>query len=215
MKKFNLFSLLLLFAFAFMIPTVYAHEIETDPDNIITIPLTAQDEMYSGTKVQVDDSYGEYKLYYQYVEMTDEVYEQYMAILEEQRNYEKENRPSDDAEDDVIEAYNKKMAEYENSKQALLPAYVEDDWIASSDSTVKLDTTNITEVKHYNLWVKITDTSDANAVYDDLVVSYDPNAGSSDDNVPSPETSDNIWLIGLGAVIIGGIMIVSYRKVNS
>ncbi len=215
MKKFNLFSLLLVFAFAFMIPTVYAHEIETDPDNIITIPLTAQDEMYSGTKVQVDDSYGEYKLYYQYVEMTDEVYEQYMAILEEQRNYEKENRPSDDAEDDVIEAYNKKMAEYENSKQALLPAYVEDDWIASSDSTVKLDTTNITEVKHYNLWVKITDTSDANAVYDDLVVSYDPNAGSSDDNVPSPETSDNIWLIGLGAVIIGGIMIVSYRKVNS
>lgn len=215
MKKFNLFSLLLVFAFAFMIPTVYAHEIETDPDNIITIPLTAQDEMYSGTKVQVDDSYGEYKLYYQYVEMTDEVYEQYMAILEEQRNYEKENGPSDDAEDDVIEAYNKKMAEYENSKQALLPAYVEDDWIASSDSTVKLDTTNITEVKHYNLWVKITDTSDANAVYDDLVVSYDPNAGSSDDNVPSPETSDNIWLIGLGAVIIGGIMIVSYRKVNS
>ena len=215
MKKFNLFSLLLVFAFAFMIPTVYAHEIETDPDNIITIPLTAQDEMYSGTKVQVDDSYGEYKLYYQYVEMTDEVYEQYMAILEEQRNYEKENRPSDDAEDDVIEAYNKKMAEYENSKQALLPAYVEDDWIASSDSTVKLDTTNVTEVKHYNLWVKITDTSDANAVYDDLVVSYDPNAGSSDDNVPSPETSDNIWLIGLGAVIIGGIMIVSYRKVNS
>lgn len=215
MKKFNVFSLLLVLAMVFMIPTAYAHEIETDPDNIITIPLTAQDEMYSGTKVQVDDSYGEYKLYYQYVEMTDEVYNQYMAILEEQRNYEKENRPSDDAEDDVIEAYNKKMAEYEDSKQALLPAYVEDDWVVSSDSTTKLDTSNITEVKHYNLWVKITDTSDENAVYDDLVVNYDPSIGTSEDEVPSPETSDNIWLIGLAALAIGGIMVVSYKKVNS
>lgn len=214
MKKFSLFSLLLVFAFAFMIPTVYAHDIETDPDRIITFPLNEKDEIYSGSKIQVNDSYGEYKLYYQYVEMTDEVYEQYMAIHEEHLKFEEENRPADDAEPDVIEDYNKKFEEYEKSKQALLPAYVEDDWVESTDSTVKLDTTDIKEVKHYNLWVKITDENDENAVYDDQVITYDPNAVSEDD-VPSPETSDNIILIGVGAILIAGIMFVSYRKVNS
>jgi len=206
MKKFKLFNILLILALFFMIPTVYAHNIELDPDSIITIP----NQITSSTKIGVDNSFGDYTMHYQYVKMDSNLYEQYETILEEQREFQAENMPGEGASAKEIESYNAVMKEFEDSKKALRPGYVEADWKTSTDDTVPFydnDSASTDKKEPYVLWVKVTNEEDT--VYDDKLVLYQ---APIEEDVISPETSDNIMIIGVLAVTVVGLMALSYKK---
>lgn len=212
MKKFKLFNILLILVMFFMIPTVYAHNIEVDTNDVIKIPLDSKDQIASTTKIVVNESYGEYNLYYQYVKMDKDVLEQYLSIENEQLEYEAENRPNDNASNAEIIAYNNEMAQYEASKQALKPGYVEADWILSDDGTVPFQVKEGVEVEDkdaFVLWIKVTKkTEDKNPVYDEKLIIHNV----VEEDVQSPSTSDNILVIGILAVAVIGLMTVSYKK---
>ena len=207
MKKFKLFNILLILALFFMIPTAYAHDIATDPDKIITIPELITDS----TKIEVDNSYGDYVMYYQYVKMNSNLYEKYNTILEEQKNYAKENKPGENATASEIADYNSVMGEYEASKNALKPGYVGENFKTTQDGTVPFydKSSASTEVAEpYVLWIKITNIDGEDVVYDEKLVLYK----APEEDVTSPETSDNIMIIGILAVSAIGLMALSYKK---
>ncbi len=210
MKKFKLFNVLLILAMFFIMPTAYAHDVVLDTDDVITIPQQLSDS----TKIEIDESYGEYNLYYQYVKMDKTVFEQYKAIEEEELEYEKEHRPSNDASNEEKIAYNNEIAEYEASKQALKPGYVEADWIPSDDGTVPFQVKDGIEVEDkdaFVLWIKVTKkTGDKNPIYDEKLIIH-----SVVEEEPSPSTSDNILVIGILTVAVIGLMTVSYKKARA
>lgn len=218
MKRLKLISILLAFVVFVSMPVAYAHEVELSSD-IITIPTTSESAIWKGTKVEIASSYGEYNFYYQYVEISDEQYKSYKGIREEQEKYEKENKPVAGSTKEQQEKYEEEMKNFEQSKEDILPPYDDKKWIASSDNTVPIDETKNTEPANYVLWVKIESKTgtDKNAKYNDMVVIYNPttNSGTKEEkkeNETNPSTGDNIVLFAAGAILITGIMVVSFKK---
>ena len=113
--------------------------------------------------------------------------------------------------------YNDIVIPYEKSKEALLPSFVESNWIKTTDATAKLDLTKVPENKlgfqPYVLWMKV-EASD-NTYYGDQVVTAKKQAIDPEANEESPGTGDEIMLIALGAIAVAGIMVVSYKKANA
>ncbi len=212
MKKFRFISVLLILSLVMVMP-VYAHNVELDSEGIITMP-NVDGQMSGQSKVVVSEKYGEYNLHYQYVVIADDVYESYNTILEEQRKYQSESLPGEDASDEEKNKYTEEMAAFEKSKQNLLPVYNNANWKTSTDDTVPLDTKGIDSEMHYVLWVRITKkTGDTDPVYQNKVVIYKPN--TTNDTEESPSTGDNtLMLVGVAAVI-GGIMVISYKKLHA
>ncbi len=211
MKKISYLVLSFLLAVTLMVP-VYAHNVTLDDEGIITMP--DGDYPSGSAKVTIDESYGEYALTYQYVELNDDDYNSYMAILEEQNDYKAKDLPGDKDSQKDKENYESVIADYEKSMQDILPGYVNNNWRNSENGSLPLDTTGIDSEKHYVLWVRVTATSgELNAVYQNKVVTYKPN--TANDNVSSPSTGDNTILILLAAITIGGVMFISYKKAHA
>lgn len=213
MKKFKLFNILLILAMIFCMPIAYAHDIELDEDNIVTIPLDKNNQLSSSTKVEVDESFGEYKLYYQYVRFEGSEYESFLNIHEEELQYVSENEPDEDATDTEKEEYAEAIADYEASKKALKPGYVEANWQPSKNGTVPFVKKSGEEVKEndaYILWVKVTNEDGSEEVYDELWVLY--NEGMELDEEKSAQTSDNIMIVGVLIAAFAGVMVLSYKK---
>ena len=210
MKK--MFGILLILSVVFSLPVVYAHDIVTDPDDIVQVAVDEKGQISSKTKAIVHGDFGEYTLSYQYVKFDEDDFESYKELTQNQLEYEENNKPSTDEEDmDVIKEYQDRMAQYEKDKQAVTPGFVEAKWIESKDGTVPLDKENIKNAKGdevYALWVKVTSKTDSNkVVYEDNVVIY-----QITEEEKSPSTSDNMLVIGVLAIITIGFVAVSYKK---
>lgn len=222
MKKFNLFSILLVLSMLFLMPIGYAHDITISNKIGIT---NLDGTIYSGSKILVDDSVGEHKTYYQYVQISNSVYKAYEEKNNEQiawrQAFLEENNIEnlDEASDDLKKQHNETVSQYEAEKEALLPAYQEGKWIESNDKTVKLDLTKIPSnelgFQPYVLWIKVEPTAANEAsIYNDFVVRATPET-SAEENVESPNTGDEIIYIAVAAVALAGIMIISYKKANA
>ncbi len=209
MKKIKYLSVFLILAMAFTMP-VLAHNVTLDSNNIITIP--DDPNIISSAKITVSESYGEYNLSYQYVEIDKETYDAYNTILQEKEDYQAKDFPSNNDDAEAKRQYEAEIAQYEKSMQELLPSYQNSNWKNSTDNTVPLDVTGIDTEKNYVLWVKVNKKQgDGDAVYQNAVVNFKP----SNDNVTSPSTGDNTLWLALGALAVGALVIVSYKKIHA
>lgn len=221
MKKFKLFNILLALMLVFTMPVVYAHDIETDED-VITIEPVIDNNIYSGSKINVASSFGEYTLYYQYVQISNDDYKSYRTILEEALKYQEEENPGSSASDKDKEAYEEELQTYNDSMQEILPGYDEDKWVETTDGTIELDLTKVPENSEfgeqpYVLWIKVVSKSDDTKIsYSDEVVLAKRQVVSTDEsNEENAKTGDEIIYIALGAVALAGIMVISYKKANA
>ena len=202
MKKFKLFNILLILVLVLVMPVVHAHDITLSTD--ITIP----EKISASTKIEVNEDFGEYELYYQWVAMDAEDYETYSDYLEQQLALEV---PGNDATDAEIKEYKEEVAEYEKSKVALKPGYDDEKWAKSNNGTVpfNLETEGVEEGDPYVLWVKAVSTEDdSKVIYNERLIPY----AIPEENVESPETNDNVAIITVLTVAAAGLMVVSYKK---
>lgn len=207
MKKVKLLSIMFIIAIMFMLPVVHAHSVILAKDGMITIP----DKITETTKIEVAESFGEYKMYYQWVAMNDSDYEDYLELLELQQELEV---PGSNATSEEIAEYESEMLGYEASKTAVKPAYIEGEWTETSDGTVAFNKNpeGIEEGDPFVLWIKVVNLQDETKImYDERLILYAIPEGIEDD-VTNADTSDNILVIGALAVVAVGIMMVSYKK---
>lgn len=207
MKKFKLFNILLIMIMVLAMPVVYAHDVTLAGDDIIPIP----DQLSSSTKIEVAESFGEYKLYYQWVAMDESDYESYSELLEAQLAV---PNPGTNASQEEKEAYDEAVLGYEASKNALKPGYVESDWVESKDGTVPFNK-NLEGVENedpYILWIKVVSTTnETNVIFEERLILYSSDL-KQEENVENAETSDSILVIGVLTVAAVGLMAVSYKK---
>lgn len=219
MKKYKLLGLLLAVITFLAMPIAYAHEI--DITNKVEFTVSDSSEMWSKNQILIPDTWKNPEISYQYVEISKEVFQNYLSLSLEASKYAEENVPSESATAEEKKEYDDTIREYEASKEALLPAYVEANWKVTEDHTTPLDTTKYTGETHFVLWVKVTYTEDGTSkvAYNDLVVTYISNATSGEQDeekdVPNAKTGDNIVLFAVGAALVAGVMVISYRKVNA
>jgi len=232
MKKFKFLSVLLILMMVFTIPVAHAHDVEVDKENIKIQSIGGN--IYSGSKILIDEDFLEeeglttddYELYYQYVLIENQVYELYMEKLEEQKewieDFLKDNNLEkiQDASKELLESYNAAMETYVEEAEQILPDYIESEWKKTEDATVKLDLTKVPEnslgFQPYSLWVKLVPTKDGkDVIYNDVVVNAKKQVVDNELNEENAGTGDGIVWIGLSAVVLAGIMVVSYRKSNA
>ena len=225
MKKLNLFSILLILSMVFLMPTAYAHDITVS--NKIGIENVGG-TIYSGSKISVDDSIGEHTIYYQYVQLSNDVYKSYAKKHTEESEWiktflEENNLDSiNDITGDLIAEFNETVSVYEAEKEELLPGYQEGKWIESVDATAKLDLTKVPSnelgFQPYVLWIKVEpNAANAASIYNDIVVraKQEQNVTTEnpdEDNEANANTGDEIIYIGIAVVALAGIAVVSYKK---
>lgn len=218
MKKFKLLNVLLILSVIFAMPVAYAHEVATD-NSAISIE-NINNNIYSGSKIIVNSSVGEHTLYYQYVKMTDEEYKNYKVAFDAAKKYKEEENPGASASDDEKKAYEEELAEYLKSIEEILPSYNDSNWVESSDNTAKLDLSKVPENKlgfqPYVLWIKAEpkDSSKSTA-YNDFVVMAKHQAATDESDEENAKTGDNIVFLGIGAILVAGVMIISYKKAKA
>jgi len=225
MKKFKLLNIILVLTVMFSMPIAYAHEVDVDKDNIKIESVDG--DIYSGSKIIVNSEklgFEDYKIYYQYVILENDAYNAYEQKIAEQGEYiknfldEHDLDRIEDASEAQIKEYNEAVAGYNDDIEALLPEYVEENWIETPDHTAKLDLTTVPEnslgKQPYVLWIKVEPTDD-DAVYNDFVVLAKKQVADSEAGEPNAGTGDGIVWIGLSAAVLAGIMVVSYRKSNA
>ncbi|MBQ7136397.1 MAG: hypothetical protein IJO43_00270 [Bacilli bacterium] len=227
MKKFKFVNILLILMMIFTIPVAHAHEVEVDKDNI-TIQ-SVEGTIYSGSEIVVNKEklgISDYEVYYQYVVIENQVYKLYMEKLEEQneyiKNFLKDNNLEDinDASNELKEDYIAAMEGFIEEAETILPAYVEDNWVKSTDGTTKLDLTEVPEnslgFQPYSLWIKVVPTDEGKEpVYNDIVVEAERQVVDSELKEENASTGDGVMWIALSAVVLAGIMVVSYKKSNA
>lgn len=216
MKKTKLLFILFLSLFMIIMPfaKVNAHTVELDPDRLISFPwMITQGK----GEISIDDEITGYTLYYQAVDISNDVNSQIDTIYTEG---EKELDALDteletlDAECDNLETaydaafeaweakvdsgasetevaeaktayetakttwqnkikeynnkvneYNAKVKEIESNINALIPTYVEDNWIKTEDGSFSVDVTQFSENRSYAIWAKLV-CSDTTICYD-------------------------------------------------
>ena len=205
MKKIKLFNILLIIAMIFSMPIVYAHNISLAGDDIIPIP----DKLNATTKIEVAESFGKYKMYYQWVAMSDKDYADYMDFLQAQLDL---PNPGANASNQEKQEYEQELLQYEASKTAVKPEYVEKDWTESKDGTVPFnkELEGVEEGDPYVLWIKAVNAEDEE-IFEERLVLYNANLVLEED-VENAETSDGILIVGLLAVAAIGVMAISYKK---
>lgn len=228
MKKFKLLNILLILAVVLSIPTVYAYDttgITIDKENIRIDDV--DHNMYSGSKIIVDDKLkndlGEYKLYYQYVIISNDIYQKYMEKHDEEKKYEEELLKSEGVDSvgklsaEMQETYKEAIKGYEDDKAELLPTYNDSKWIESTDNKAPLDLTKVPKnelgIQPYTLWIKVEPKSSGKkSVFNAFVVTTKTEAPDTEKNEENAKTSDNIVMVGIGAVVLFGIIAFSYKK---
>lgn len=210
-KKIIMLNILTIMAMLFMAPVAYAHDVTTSTK--ITIPL----DLNSKVKIQVDESFGKYELFYQYVSMDDDDYDAYMELEEEQIAYMSEHKPGSDATETEIAEYKSIMRAYEDDKNNYKPEYDETKWTKSTDGTVKFNVKGASEGEPFVLWVKVVSTEDEDLepIFNEKVITYDVKMESEEPDEQSPATSDNMLIIGVFAVAAVGLLAISYKKVRA
>lgn len=207
MKKIKLFSILLIIAMVFCGPIVYAHDVTLAEDGMITIP----DKISASTKIEVKESFGDYKLYYQWVGMSDQQYDAYLDLLNLQKAL---KVPSSNAAKEEIEEYESELLAYEASKTEIKPSYVEADWTESTNGTVPFNKNpeGVEEGDPYVLWVKAVNLEDETKVmYEERLILYAIPEDIEQD-IENADTSDSILVIGALAIAAVGLVAVSYKK---
>lgn len=205
MKKIKLFNILLIIAMIFSMPIVYAHNISLAGDDIIPIP----DKLNGTTKIEVAESFGKYKMYYQWVAMSDKDYADYMDFLQAQLDL---PNPGANATNQEKQEYEEELLQYEASKTAVKPEYVDADWTESKDGTVPFnkELEGVEEGDPYVLWIKAVNEKDEE-IFEERLVLYNADLVLEED-VENAETSDEILVVGLLSVAAMGVMAISYKK---
>lgn len=228
MKKFKLVNILLILAVILSIPTVYAYDttgITIDKENITIENI--DNNIYSGSKIKLKEALtkdlGEYKLYYQYVIVSNEAYAQYDAKLKEQKKYEEELLASEgvgsvgELSNEMRKAYTEAMNGFEDEKAEVLPTYNDSKWIESTDNSAPLDLTKVPKnelgIQPYTLWIKVEPKSSGKkSVFNAFAVVTKAEVLDTEKNEENAKTSDNIVMVGIGAVVLFGIIALSYKK---
>lgn len=207
MKKFKLFNILLIMIMVLAMPVVYAHDVKLAGDDIIPIP----EKLNGLTKIEVAESFGAYKLYYQWVAMEDTAFKDYMDYSNAQSQL---PVPGANATDQEKQEYEEELMAYEQEKTRVKPAYVEGKWTESKNGTVPFNQPleGVEKNDPYVLWVKAVSTEDASVeIYEERLILYSAEL-VVEENVENAETSDGILMVGLLAVATLGVMAVSYKK---
>lgn len=222
MKKFRLLNILVILLLIVSMPTVYAYDTESvnvDKENI-TIESIDQN-IYSGSTIKISETLanqlGKYKLYFQYVSISDDAYKKWKDVYDKEKEW-AENFLKDKNVDSYTKLtgddkteYNTSIAEYEKEKEELLPLYKDSSWIESTDNKAPLDLKTIPEgTQPHVLWIKVEPEGNEQSVYNDFVV-----LPKGEKKEELPKTGDNMLFVGLGAILVAGIAIVSYKKINA
>lgn len=228
MKKLKLFNILLIVAFLFTMPVVHAHEVTLSNEDIKI--QSVDGKIYSGSKIVVNTdkiTFKEYNVSYQYVTVEDAVYSNYLEKHNEQMEYIesflKDNNLTkiEDGTQEQISAYNAAVKALEDDKQGVLPGYTESNWVESRDNTTVLDLTEVPKREDgkeqpYVLWIKVASTKEGEGVhYANQVVlakHQDKDPELKEDN---SKTGDEMILVAVGAALVLGVMVVSYKKANA
>ena len=190
---------------------VNAHSVELDPESVISLPWFITNG--SGT-ITISNSITNYSLYYQAVEMSNEVYSQIETINSDgkttldtiKEEYTKLKTEVDNLKeiyDSALEAYqegkqgeqsealktacekaktdynnkvdeysaklkeyNAKAEEINNNIKNLIPTYIENKWIQTTDNKFSVDLTKFSGDQAFAIWVKLV-TNDNKTYYDE------------------------------------------------
>lgn len=216
MRKTKLLFILFLILSMVIIPftKVNAHTVELDPDRLISFPLMI---IQGKGKISIDDEITGYTLYYQAVNISNEVNSQIDTIDTEGKkdldalDTELETLDAEcdnlkTAYDEALEAwkttvdngaseteiaeaktayetarttwqnkvnesknklneYKAKVKEIESNKNALIPTYVESNWVKTEDRSFSVDVSQFSGDRAYAIWVKLV-CSDDSTCYD-------------------------------------------------
>lgn len=130
-----------------------------DTTQYLSFPLI----IFNGkSSITVRNYNGSYKLYYQFVEVTDEQYSQLTALKEKYQNSEIT------------------YAEFLTRYKQILPQYNEENWIETTDGKFEKDLSDFTGTKKFALWGKLV--MDTKTVYEAEVYTMDGSGMAT--NVP-------------------------------
>lgn len=178
-KTVKLMSILLTIVVMFTFGKVYAHNIELDPERLITLPFM----IYNGKgTISISSTQTNYKLYYQAVEISDSVYTQIkdiessgdaeLNVLKEEIDEMKENL------DALKSEYDQKYEEYNTIKNDTTKS--EDEIQAAKDAYEEAQT-------NYN---------NAGTAYNAKVKTYNERIDELNENITQlvPEFNDSNWI---------------------
>ena len=192
--------------------TVTANEEQIDTKTYISFPFI----IYNG-KSSVDLKSGvydgDYTMYYQFVEISDEVYNKVIELQEKYKN-------NEITYEEYFVQYNSTVTKYNNSK-----------WIKTEDGSFEQDLSKFTGTKKFALWIKLV--MDDKTVYESQIYKMDGSGTASNepDAVDKPNTTDKtdkdtttskdklpntgkvllFWIIGIVAVS-GIVAHIRYKK---
>lgn len=147
--------------------------------------------IFNGTSsITVKNYTGNYKLYYQFVEVTDKKFSELTALKEEYKNSKIT------------------YAEFLTKYKQTLPQYNEKDWVETKDGKFKKDLSGFTGTKKFALWGKLV--MDTKTVYEAEIYSMDGSGKAS--NIPdeTDKITDNTKAtgklpqtgIGMGVIVV-------------
>ena len=147
--------------------------------------------IFNGTSsITVKNYTGSYKLYYQFVEVTDKKFSELTALKEEYKNSKIT------------------YAEFLTKYKQTLPQYNEKDWVETKDGKFKKDLSGFTGTKKFALWGKLV--MDTKTVYEAEIYSMDGSGKAS--NIPdeTDKITDNTKAtgklpqtgIGMGVIVV-------------
>ncbi len=190
-RLFSFLFISILCCFPFSVYAIESYD-ELDPNKNIEFPARMYPDQENKLTIKNVENY---KLYYQYQEISDEDLAQINANLQQIKDlntdvdaikekqdvcqtYSDDYEESQDPEDlekleTCSDELNTMVEEYENAFEILtdalvklFPDYVEEDWTETTDDTIAYQTVNPGEEKSYMLWVKLENTDDSSVVYD-------------------------------------------------
>ena len=147
--------------------------------------------IFNGTSsITVKNYTGSYKLYYQFVEVTDKKFSELTALKEEYKNSKIT------------------YAEFLTKYKQTLPQYNEKDWVETKDGKFEKDLSGFTGTKKFALWGKLV--MDTKTVYEAEIYSMDGSGKAS--NIPNEtdKITDNTKAtgklpqtgIGMGVIVV-------------
>lgn len=240
MKKI-IFIFILLIAGIINVHALTDEEIEQiDSKNNISMPLMITKD---GAKINVYNI-NDYKLEYQWKEITLDLYnnistklDEYNSLVKEANSYSTNNRP--DSSDnkavqnfnDRINKYKQDIADLNNAYLKLFPSYPEE-WIsADSDNKIYHPTNDFSGKRPYVLYVKVTDNLASKNLYKVAILKIDgdkaevenqtndikneENIKSNSNNISNPKTIDKNIFATIGLLMgLIIVIIIAFKKLK-
>ena len=183
---------------------VYAHSVELETEGLISFPMFIMGG--SGT-VTIKDTIKDYKLYFQAIPVSNEIYlelqknepsknEELKAIKGEYENLKKELDELKDKKDEYetkrieynnkISEYNNKVKELQEKQKELTPTYDEKDWKELTDNKFQIDLSQFEGNVAHAVWIKLV-TSDNKTYYDEATYELSGTKKTTPNPTPSSE----------------------------